>query len=100
MKGTKIPVSSSPFFQEYNFKKLDIETDRNVIIERLLEYGTTDELRWLFHTYSNNEVRNFVRDKGYRALSIRSFNFWCLILGIKKYNKPVWLKDKKAIWKF
>lgn len=100
MKNKKIPTSTLPFFQEYNFKKLDTKTDKNIIISRLLEYGTTKELQWLFHTYSIKEIAMFLRDRGYRALSIRSFNFWRLILKVKKYNKPEWLEDKKVIWEF
>lgn len=41
-----IPETNLPFFQEYNFERLDPERDGNLVIERLLTYGNRDEVRW------------------------------------------------------
>jgi hypothetical protein len=42
-----IPKTTQPFFQEYEFQRLDLERDGDLIIERLLAFGNRDEVRWL-----------------------------------------------------
>jgi hypothetical protein len=96
----KIPKTMEPFFQEYDFDSLNLQSDRELIIGRTLEFGTKKVLTWLFKTYSTQEIIKFVQKRGYRALSARSFNYWCVVLEIKQYSKPSWLKDKKVLWKF
>ena len=96
----KIPKTMKPFFQEYEFSSLNLQSDRELIIGRILEFGTKKELTWLFKTYSPQEISKFVQKRGYRTLSVRAFNFWCVVLGIKRYSKPAWLKDKKVFWRF
>ena len=97
---TKIPEQAAVFFQEYDFNSLDVNKDKILIIGRILELGDLAELQWLFKTYTVKEIREFVKLRGYRALSSRAFNFWCLILDIKDYKKPEWLEDKKLIWRY
>jgi hypothetical protein len=41
-----IPFSTTPFFQEYDFDILDIQAHAHLIIERILTYGSRDEVRW------------------------------------------------------
>jgi hypothetical protein len=58
-----IPNGLRPHFQEYDPRTLDLERDANLIIQRTLEYGTWDEVRWLFGTYSGLRIRTFVRER-------------------------------------
>jgi hypothetical protein len=46
-----IPSGLRPHFQEYDPRTLDLDRDANLIMQRTLEYGTWDEVRWLFGTY-------------------------------------------------
>lgn len=89
-----IPKSLIPFFQEYDFDEMGLESHKIVIIGRVLEFGTTRELEWLFKTYKQEDVKNFIKEYGYRKLTARSFNFWRIVLGIKKYRKPPWFKKE------
>lgn len=98
--NTKIPESSASLFQEYDYNSLNIKRDKSIIMGRLLESGNMDELQWLFKTYTIKEIAEFVKLRGYRTLSSRTFNFWLLVLDIEKYQKPEWLKDKKLLWRF
>jgi len=98
--NTKIPERSASLFQEYDYNLLNIKRDKSIIIGRLLKSGNMEELQWLFKTYPIEEIRKFVKDRGYRALSSRSFNFWCIVFDIKDYKKPEWLKDKKLLWRY
>lgn len=98
--STRIPLSLAPYFQEYDLADLDISEDADLIIERTLEYGNRQELKWLFKTYGPARIKEFVRKYGFRKLSRRSFNFWRTILEVKKFKRPSWLKSKSPTWRY
>ncbi len=75
-----IPVSLSPFFQEYDLAHLDLERSASTIIERTLHYGTRVELRWLFSCYPLAVVARWVRQWGHYGLPEPHLTFWRLIL--------------------
>jgi hypothetical protein len=68
MTLTNIPSGLWPHFQEYDVRTLDLDRDANLIIQRTLEYGTWDEVRWLFRTYGGPRIRTFVQERGERLL--------------------------------
>jgi len=96
----QLPEDTAWLFPEYDFEKMGVESHRGVIIERILEKGTWDQLRWLFSTYGEKNVAEWVRKHGFRLLSKRSFALWRLALGIKKYQAPDWAIEMKKmdIW--
>jgi hypothetical protein len=77
-------------FPEYDFQTIDVENHKWVIIERVLEKGSWDEARWLFDTYGEQLVAEWVREHGFRQLSRRSFALWRLTLGIGDFQAPEW----------
>jgi len=85
-----LPADTAWLFAEYDFDTIDIENHKSVIIERILERGTWDQLRWLFATYDEAKVAEWVRRHGFRLLSRRSFALWRLSLGITDYVAPEW----------
>lgn len=97
---SSLPKSLQLYFPEYSLDDLDTDRDRDLVIERTLEYGTRRELRWLFKTYGKDQIRNTVRRRGFRKLSKRAFHFWCFILGIKNFEKPRWLKKQSPLWPY
>lgn len=99
MKG-KIPKTTAPYFQEYELSTLDIKKDAELIIGRTLEFGTREELKWLFMTYGSQKIKEFVRTRGYRVLSERGFNYWRTVLKIRRYEKPDFLSDKYLFWRY
>ena len=62
-KLTPIPSSLQPYFQEYDLGALRLRRDANLIIQRTLEFGTWDELRWLFQVYSRRRVLRTAFDR-------------------------------------
>ena len=90
-----LPASTAWLFPEYTFDKMDDEGYADVIIERILERGTWSEINWLFETYGEQAVRDWVRQRGFRALTRRSFALWQLVLGIKRYRAPAWARAAK-----
>lgn len=79
-----IPSTLAPFFQEYDLTKLRIQQDASTIIERTLRFGTRPELRWLFSTYSLEQVSHWVQQWGRFGLPEPHLSFWKLILDIKE----------------
>ena len=94
----QIPVGLKPYFQEYNIARLDITRDANLIIQRVLEFGTWDELRWLFETYRSKRIRLFLRERGERLLKPITFNYWRKLLGIRRWRKSPFPRVKGELW--
>jgi len=95
---TAIPRGLAPYFQEYDFDALDAGSDADLIIQRTLEYGTWDEVRWLFATYSGKHIRTFVRELGERWLSKVTFNYWRKLLRIKRWQRSPFPTARGELW--
>lgn len=59
----------------HNVLDLDIETDKHYIVNQLLQYGTLDELRWLFKTYTKKTVQQVFIHQPAKIFSPASFHF-------------------------
>jgi hypothetical protein len=66
------------FFWDVDPASLDIRRHKTFIIERLLEFGDERSVRWLFSTYSKDEILLVLRAS--RSLSAKSRYFWRLRL--------------------
>ncbi len=92
-----IPVDTAWLFPEYEFQSMNLEDHQGVIIERILERGTWGQIRWLFKTYGETLVADWVRKHGFRLLSKRSFALWRLTLGIENFSAPLWATTAKEM---
>jgi len=99
VKG-KIPVGLIGSFQEYDIESLSLERDTNLIIQRVLEFGTWDELRWLFGLYGVKRVRLFLRQYGERWLKPVTFNYWRKLLNVRKWKRSPFPTPKGEIWNY
>ena len=79
-KLPSIPATLAPFFQEYDLTSLNPQKDSHTLIERTLQYGNRAELRWLFQTYSREQIRTWVEHFGQEKLPEPHRTFWRLIL--------------------
>jgi len=98
-KRKEIPKTIYPHFHEYDVKELDFKRDKNLIMERILEFGTKDEIHWLFKTYGVEEIKEFISRFGVRRLSKRAFNFYSIILGVK-IKRNEWMEIKRKLWRY
>jgi len=92
-----LPASTAWLFPEYSFADVDAEEHAGVVIERVLERGSWDELRWLFGRYGESRVGEWVRRHGFRLLSKRSFALWRLALGVDDFVAPEWAREAKEV---
>lgn len=84
----QIPASSAPFFQEYRFEELDAEKDSSLVMERILAFGSQEELIWLFRFYGREKIKAWVNENGFRLLTYRRYNLWCVLLELPRQAKP------------
>jgi hypothetical protein len=92
-----LPADAAWLFPEYDFETIDLELHKGVIIERILERGTWEQLRWLFATYGEAGVAAWVQQHGFRLLSKRSFALWRLVLDVTDYEAPEWAVAAKEM---
>lgn len=92
-----MPSDMAWLFPEYAFATMDVQTHRGVIIERVLERGSWEQLRWLFATYGEAAVADWVARHGFRLLSKRSFALWRLVLEVENYHAPDWAIAAKQL---
>lgn len=85
---TTLPESLAAAFQEYDVAALDLDRDRDLIIERTLGGGNLAELRWLFSRFSHDAITSWVQRRGAARLPYRRFNLWRVVLDIKHFEHP------------
>ncbi len=100
LTSPQIPIGLKSYFQEYDIARLDITNDANLIIQRVLEFGTWDDIRWLFATYRSKRIRMFLRGYGERWLKPVTFNYWRKLLGIRRWKKHPFPTTKGEVWKY
>ncbi len=96
--SNQIPSGLKPHFQEYNLSQLDFKRDADLIVQRTLEFGTWDEIRWLFKTYGRKRIRFFLREHGQRWLKPVTFHYWRKLLGIRTWKTSPFPTAKGELW--
>lgn len=97
-KPTTIPTTMRPFFQEYDLESIRIRRDANLVIQRTLEYGDWEEIRWMFQVYKRQRIQRFLREHGERWLKPATFNYWRKLLGIRRWQPAPF--GKGELWKY
>lgn len=77
-KRTPPPRFLKPFFWEHSIDALDIHTQKKWILERLLEKGDLNAIRWAYNEYGPKQIQEVARTS--RSLSPKTFNFWTRIM--------------------
>ncbi|MCU0288167.1 MAG: hypothetical protein MUF15_17450 [Acidobacteria bacterium] len=73
-------------FWDCDITQIDINVHREYIIERILEYGDNEPVKWMFETYPLREIKKVLQKS--RALSKKSSNFWHLVLQMGRRPNP------------
>ncbi len=69
-----------PFLWSYDFEKLNINDNKKVIIESILNYGDNVATQELFKVYSIEEIKKVYFDIKKSDFNKKSFNYWNIIL--------------------
>ena len=78
-----IPLFIQPFLWSYDVEKLDLLQDKKRIITNILNLGTVQATKWLFETYSKEDIKEALINPLSGELSKKSINFWGLVLDVK-----------------
>lgn len=65
-------------FWDTNPKKIDVKKNTQYIIERVLDFGRDNEVRWLWKTYNKSLLKKTVDSS--RLLRPRTKTLWTLLL--------------------
>lgn len=99
---TKIPKSLYKFFWDVNPEKVNPQKKPYFVIQRLLDKGDTDAVKWVRNTFSDDTIADtFLRLRDFRT---KVGTFWALLLDlpIKKVlclQKP-YLTMRRMHWPY
>lgn len=65
-------------FWDIDPDRLDLQENKDFIIERVLELGDDAAVKWLFSTYPRSDILNVIAKS--RRLSRKSARYWSLVL--------------------
>jgi hypothetical protein len=89
-----------PYFWDVDPDTVDCSVHVVFVIERILESGDEDAIRWLFATYSRTQVVEVLQST--RRISRRSARFWANVLGVPTQDVSCLSKSfqrtYRAIW--
>jgi len=89
----KIPKKMKWLFWSYDIESLDLKKDKDYIITQVLNYGTWEDLKWLFKIYSEKEIKEVVKNPRRGVWFRKVLNFWTKIFNIKLkkevFNKAI-----------
>ncbi len=69
-------------FWDVDLATIDLKRHSRFVIERVLQFGRPEDIRWLLATYATAEIEATVRAS--RRLDRRTGSFWALHLGVPR----------------
>ena len=88
---TKIPSKMKWLFCSYDIESLDLKDDKDYIITQTLNYGTWEDLKWLYKLYSKKDIKAVLKKPIRGVWFEKVLNFWTTMFEIK-LPKKVWHK--------
>jgi hypothetical protein len=77
---TAPPARIQGLFWDVDQATLDCHQHRAFILDRVLEYGDIEAVRWAEATYGTNGIRDYFLSRGVRVLSAKTRAFWQAVL--------------------
>jgi hypothetical protein len=90
-----LPQSLKPYFWDYSFSKLSLDTDRDFIIRRILSSGSWEAVIWLKKKIGDEELKEWLITHRGRGLSPRQIRYWGLILDLPDRQVDNWVNFAK-----
>jgi hypothetical protein len=100
LETNSIPIALRLFFQDYDIDSLQVERDANLILQRTLEFGNWDDMRWLLQTYGKERIRVFLREFGERMLRPSTFNYWRKLFGLRRWKHSPFPISRNELWPY
>ena len=68
---------------------------RQALIERVMQLGTWEQMRWLAKTFDRATLAGFLARRGRRTLAPRELRFWATMTGVEPAASDVWVADAR-----
>jgi len=95
----KIPKKMKWLFWSYDISSLDLKKDKDYIIPQTLNYGTWEDVQWLFRVYSEEEIVKIIENPNRGLWFEKVLNFWLKMFDIK-LKKNIYQKALINLYKF
>ena len=89
----RLPRFLKPLFQEYDFRDLSWDEDRDLIIGRVLARGDWPSVQWLRGQAGAEGLREWILRRKGRGLDPRRLRFWELILDLPRRDVDEWIRE-------
>ena len=99
MTKAKIPKKMKWLFWSYDTNSLDLRKDKDYIIVQILNYGTWEDIKWLFRVYREKEIVKVIGNPSRGLWVEKVLNFWIKIFDIK-IKKNIYQKAIINLQKF
>ncbi|MDZ7722004.1 MAG: hypothetical protein U5R06_04050 [candidate division KSB1 bacterium] len=73
-----IPTAAEKYFWDCDISELSMREHHQFIIERILNFGDDDAVRWLFDHTNRAQIKNVLHNS--RNLSEKTRNFWNIMM--------------------
>ena len=94
LQDQHLPQQFSKYFWDVDAHQIDLRDKPHYVIERLLEYGNLDALKWTEKVYGKEEIKQVVCQS--RRLSPKSANFYAILYSIPR--KQIKCLLQKGSW--
>lgn len=82
-----IPNKLQASLASYDVSKLDKINDKDIIITEILNKGDEDDLNWLIHTYTRNDIKQNIKSPMKGMWLKNTLKYWLKIFDIKMTQK-------------
>lgn len=93
---------SRTLFWDVDPATIDPKKHDQYIIDRVLDFGEMDEVRWLSRFYDTSSIRKVLLTS--RDISPKSANLWALVFGVDKKKMKClneqYLKERRKVWPY
>jgi hypothetical protein len=106
---SKLKRSAGSLLWEYDVKKLSNPELKELLMERVMQFGDMKQIQLLLKIASFNDLAVFFSGKGWKNFSNIDFNFWFNILKEFKKKEIDWnqlfrqrqsIRNKYVAWKY
>ena len=97
-----LPEFLQPLFWEYKLHSIDTEKHSFTVMSRIMERGSWEAVNWLKKIYTNEQIKDFLMQKGKDTLPPRELNYWLLISDVTPEERGKLVdsaKTKHASWR-
>jgi len=80
---SKIPQKMKWLFWSYDINSFNLRADKDYIVGQVLNYGTWEDLKWLFMVYPKKEIKEVIKNPRRGVWFENVLRFWMLMFNIK-----------------